>query len=31
MPMTALGVSAHISEVLGKNNVTPLRKRKAGA
>ncbi|MEZ0123324.1 MAG: 2-oxoacid:acceptor oxidoreductase subunit alpha [Candidatus Reddybacter sp.] len=31
MPMTAIGVSAHISEVLGKNNVTPLRKRKAGA
>jgi len=31
MPMTALGVSGHIAEVLGKNNVTPLRKRKAGA
>lgn len=31
MPMTALGVSRHIGEVLGKNNVTPLRKRKAGA
>jgi len=31
MPMTALGVSKHIAEVLGKNNVTPLRKRKAGA
>ena len=31
MPMTALGVSGHIGEVLGKNNVTPLRKRKAGA
>lgn len=31
MPMTALGVSRHIAEVLGKNNVTPLRKRKAGA
>ncbi len=30
MPMTALGVSGHIAEVLGKNNVTPLRKRKAG-
>ncbi|MBQ0720314.1 MAG: 2-oxoacid:acceptor oxidoreductase subunit alpha [Gammaproteobacteria bacterium] len=31
MPMTALGVSGHIAEILGKNNVTPLRKRKAGA
>ena len=31
MPMTALGVSRHIAEILGKNNVTPLRKRKAGA
>ena len=31
MPMTALGVSGHIAGVLGKNNVTPLRKRKAGA
>ncbi len=31
MPMTAFGVSGHIAEVLGKNNVTPLRKRKAGA
>ncbi len=31
MPMTALGVSRQIAEVLGKNNVTPLRKRKAGA
>jgi len=30
MPMTAQGVSGHIGEVLGKNNVTPLRKRKAG-
>lgn len=31
MPMTALGASRHIAEVLGKNNVMPLRKRKAGA
>ncbi|OUS15668.1 ferredoxin oxidoreductase [Gammaproteobacteria bacterium 50_400_T64] len=31
MPMTALGVSGHIGEVLGKNNITPIRKGKAGA
>ncbi len=31
MPMTALGASAHISKVLAGDNVTPLRKRKAGA
>jgi 2-oxoglutarate ferredoxin oxidoreductase subunit alpha len=31
MPMTAFGASRYIGEVLGKNNVTPLRKRKAGA
>ena len=31
MPMTALGASEYISRTLANNNVTPLRKRKAGA
>lgn len=31
MPMTARGASEHISRVLGSDNVSPIRKSKAGA